>query len=61
MFRATDASAPFGEFNTTVEDIYGLTDAVRDLDMDSSAWNAFFGWRLNRYLARFVPARRQQI
>jgi hypothetical protein len=43
--------AAYGEFDVTIEDIDGLTDAVQDLDTDSSAWKAFFGWRLNPYLA----------
>lgn len=43
--------AAYGEFDVTIENIDGLTDAVRDLDTDSSAWKAFFGWRLNPYLA----------
>ncbi len=43
--------AAYGEFDVTIDDIDGLTDAVQDLDTDSSAWKAFFGWRLNPYLA----------
>lgn len=43
--------AAYGEFDVTIEDIDGLTEAVQDLDTDSSAWKAFFGWRLNPYLA----------
>jgi hypothetical protein len=43
--------AAYGEFDVTIENIEGLTDAVQDLDTDSSAWKAFFGWRINRYLA----------
>ena len=43
--------AAYGEFDVTIEDIDGLTDAVEDLDTDSSAWKVFFGWRLNPYLA----------
>lgn len=43
--------AAYGEFDVTIENIEGLTDAVQDLDTDSSAWKAFFGWRLNPYLA----------
>ena len=45
------AGAAYGEFDVTIEDIDGLTDAVQDLDTDSSAWKVFAGWRLNPYLA----------
>ncbi len=45
------AGLAYGEFDVTVEDIDGLTDAVQDLDTDSSAWKVFFGWRLNPYLS----------
>lgn len=43
--------AAFGEFDVTIEDVDGLTEAVQDLDTDSSAWKVFFGWRLNPYLS----------
>jgi OOP family OmpA-OmpF porin len=51
-----DESGPYvgggyGQFDTTVEDIEGLTDAVRDLDSDDSAWKLFFGWRFNKFLS----------
>jgi hypothetical protein len=45
------AGVAYGEFDVTIENIEGLTEAVQDLDTDSSAWKAFFGWRLNPYLA----------
>lgn len=45
------AGAAYGEFDVTIENIDGLTDAVKDLDTDSSAWKVFAGWRLNPYLA----------
>lgn len=40
-----------GEFAVTIEDIEGLTDAVKDLDSDDSAWKVFFGWRFNPYFS----------
>jgi opacity protein-like surface antigen len=33
-----------GQFDVTVDDLEGVTDAVRDLDADDSAWKLFFGW-----------------
>lgn len=45
------AGAAYGEFDVTIENIDGLTDAVKDLDTDSSAWKVFAGWRLNPYIA----------
>jgi len=41
----------FGQFDTSVSDIEGLTDAIQDLDTDDSAWKLFFGWRFNKFLA----------
>lgn len=51
-----DASGPYigaayGQFDVTIENIEGVTDAVRDLDTDSDAYKVFFGWRLNPYLS----------
>jgi len=41
----------FGEFDVTVENLEGVTDAIRDLDTDDSAWKVFFGWRFNPYIS----------
>lgn len=41
----------YGEFDVTIDNIEGLTDAVRDLDTDDSAYKLFFGWRFNRFLS----------
>ncbi len=41
----------FGNFDVTIEDIEGLTDAIGDLDTDDSAWKLFFGWRFNRFFS----------
>jgi len=43
--------AAYGEFDTTIENIDGLTRAVGELDTDSDAWKVFGGWRLNPYIA----------
>jgi opacity protein-like surface antigen len=43
--------AAYGEFDTSIEDIEGLEEAIDDFDADDSAWKAFFGWRFNPYLA----------
>src|SRR5262245_9438788 len=43
--------AAYGWFDTKIENIEGLTNAVRDLDTDDSAWKAFFGWRFNPYIS----------
>lgn len=41
----------FGNFDVTINDIEGLTDAIGDLDTDDSAWKLFFGWRFNRFFS----------
>ncbi len=41
----------YGEFDVTIDNIEGLTDAVRDLDTDDSAYKLFFGWRFNRFFS----------
>lgn len=43
--------AALGQFDVTIEDIEGVTDAIGDLDTESSAWKVFFGWRFNPSLA----------
>ncbi|MFL6547778.1 MAG: outer membrane beta-barrel protein [Povalibacter sp.] len=40
-----------GQFNTTVESLDGVDDAVKDLDTDSDTWKAFFGWRFSKYFS----------
>ncbi len=41
----------YGEFDVSIDDIDGLTDAVQDLDSDDSAYKLFFGWRFNRFFS----------
>jgi OOP family OmpA-OmpF porin len=41
----------FGEFDLTIKNIEGLTDAIQDLDTDDSAYKLFFGWRFNRFFS----------
>jgi OOP family OmpA-OmpF porin len=41
----------YGNFDVTIEDIDGLTDAIQDLDTDDSAYKLFFGWRFNRFFS----------
>lgn len=41
----------YGEFDVTIDDIDGLTDAIQDLDTDDSAYKLFFGWRFNRFFS----------
>lgn len=41
----------YGEFDVTIEDIEGVTDAIGDLDTDDSAYKIFFGWRFNRFFS----------
>lgn len=43
--------AAYGEFDTKIEDVDGLEDALEDLDADDSAYKLFFGWRFNPYIA----------
>lgn len=41
----------FGQFDVSIDDLEGVTDAIGDLDADDSAWKLFFGWRFNPYLS----------
>jgi len=41
----------YGEFDTSVSDLEGVTDVIGDLDADDSAWKLFFGWRINKWLS----------
>jgi OOP family OmpA-OmpF porin len=44
--------AGIGQFDVKVDNLEGVTDAVRDLDReDDTAWKVFLGWRFNRYIA----------
>jgi hypothetical protein len=43
--------AAYGQFDVTIENLEGVTDAVQDLDTDSDAFKVFFGWRLNPYVS----------
>jgi OOP family OmpA-OmpF porin len=41
----------YGQFNVTIDDLEGLSDAVGDLDTDDGAWKVFFGWRINPFIS----------
>ncbi|WP_129776344.1 porin family protein [Peristeroidobacter soli] len=40
-----------GQFNIEVEGLDTFDDALRTLDDDDTAWQAFIGWRLNPYIS----------
>jgi hypothetical protein len=40
-----------GQFNIEVEGLDTFDDALRTLDDDDTAWQAFVGWRLNPYIS----------
>jgi len=42
--------AGLGRFDVKIDNLEGVTDAVRDLDSDDSSWKVFFGWRFNPYI-----------
>lgn len=43
--------AGYGQFDTKVENLEGVDEALEDVDTDDSAFKAFFGWRFNKFLA----------
>lgn len=44
--------AGIGQFDSKVEDIEGLTDAISNFDKeDDTAWKVFAGWRFMKWLA----------
>lgn len=40
-----------GQFDLDIDGIDGIDEAVERLDDDDTAWQAFIGWRLNRYVS----------
>jgi len=40
-----------GQFNLEIDGLDGVDEAIDGLDADDTAWKAFVGWRLNRYLS----------
>ena len=45
------AGAGVGEYKLEVDDFDDVTTAIEDYDSDDTAWKAFGGWRINRYLS----------
>jgi opacity protein-like surface antigen len=41
----------YGQFDTSVDDVEELGEAIQDLDTDDSAWKVFFGWRFNKFIS----------
>jgi hypothetical protein len=40
-----------GQFNAKIKNLEGVTNAVRNLNEDDTAWKAFVGWRFAPYIA----------
>lgn len=45
------AGAGVGEYNIDIDDFDDATAAIEGYDSDDTAWRAFGGWRVNRYLS----------
>lgn len=45
------AGAGVGEYQLEVDDFDDVTTAIEEYDSDDTAWKAFAGWRVNRYLS----------
>lgn len=43
--------AGYGEFDTKIENVEGVTDVIGNIDTDDSAWKVFVGWRFNKFLS----------
>lgn len=43
--------AGYGEFDTKIKNIEGVTDVIGDIDTDDGAWKVFVGWRFNKFLS----------
>lgn len=41
----------YGQFDTKIENVQGVTDVIGDIDTDDSAWKLFAGWRFNKFLS----------
>ena len=41
----------YGQFDTSVDDVEELGEAIQELDTDDSAWKVFFGWRFNKFIS----------
>jgi opacity protein-like surface antigen len=41
----------YGQFDTSVDDVEELGEAIDELDTDDSAWKVFFGWRFNKFIS----------
>ena len=45
------AGAGVGSFNLDIDDVDDVTTTIDKYSSDDTAWKAFFGWRMNPYLA----------
>ena len=43
--------AGYGEFDTKIENVEGVTDVIGNIDTDDSAWKVFLGWRFNKFIS----------
>jgi hypothetical protein len=43
--------AGYGEFDTKIDNVEGVTDVIGDIDTDDGAWKVFVGWRFNKFLS----------
>ncbi|WP_157994412.1 porin family protein [Peristeroidobacter agariperforans] len=43
--------AGYGEFDTKIENVEGVTDVIGNIDTDDSAFKIFAGWRFNKFIS----------
>ena len=43
--------AGYGEFDTKIENVEGVTNVIGNIDTDDSAWKVFLGWRFNKFIS----------
>ena len=43
--------AGYGQFNTKIENVQGVTDVIGNIDTDDGAWKVFAGWRFMKFLS----------
>jgi len=41
----------YGQFDTKIKNVEGVTDVIGNIDTDDSAWKLFAGWRFNKFLS----------
>jgi len=41
----------YGQFDTKIENVEGVTDVIGNIDTDDGAWKLFAGWRFNKFIS----------